>query len=98
MKSTATILATLQAHKPQFERYGVSSVGLFGSCSRNQQRDDSDIDLLIDFFPEKENFDNFMSIYDLMESLFKGEKIELITKKGLSKYIGPHILKDVIYA
>jgi len=38
-----------------------------------------------------------MAVYDMFESLFKNEKIEIVTKNGLSKYIGPKILKDVMY-
>ncbi len=37
------------------------------------------------------------SVYDIFESLFKNEKIEIVTKNGLSKYIGPKILNDVMY-
>ena len=57
----------------------------------------SDIDLLIDFESGKENFDNYMAVYDIFESLFKNQKVEVVTKNGLSKYIGPKILKDVMY-
>jgi uncharacterized protein len=64
---------------------------------RNEQSDTSDIDLLIDFDPEKENFDNYMAVYDIFESLFKDEKVEVVTKNGLSKYIGSKILKEVMY-
>ena len=68
---------------------------MFGSYSRNEQSSESDIDLLIDFEPEKENFDNFMAAYDLFEKIFKNEKIEVVTKNGLSPYIGPKILNEV---
>lgn len=70
---------------------------MFGSYLRNEQSSESDIDLLIDFELEKENFDNYMAVYDLFESLFKNEKIEIITKNGLSPYIGPRILSEVLY-
>jgi hypothetical protein len=73
------------------------NIGLLGSYLSNEQSEKSDIDLLIDFEPEKENFDNYMAVYDLFEGLFKNEKIEIVTKNGLSKYIGPKILKDVMY-
>ena len=53
--------------------------------------------MLIDFEPGKENFDNYMAVYDYFETLFKDEKIEIITKNGLSKYIGPKILSNVMY-
>ena len=91
------ILNTLRAHKPELSKYGVSNLGLFGSYSRNEQSLKSDIDLLIDFDPEKESFDNYMAVYDIVEDLFKNEKIEIVTKNGLSKYIGPQILNEVLY-
>lgn len=97
MTTKKNILSILRAHKPEFLKYGVTNIGLFGSYLRNEQSEKSDIDLLIDFEPEKENFDNYMAVYDLFEGLFKNEKIEIVTKNGLSKYIGPKILKDVIY-
>lgn len=97
MTTKEAILTTLKTHKPALLKYGVSSIGLFGSYVRNEQSAKSDIDLLIDFEPEKENFDNYMAVYDMFENLFKNEKIEIVTKNGLSKYIGPKILNDVVY-
>ena len=57
----------------------------------------SDIDILIDFIPEMENFDNYMAACDILEQLFKNERVEIVTKNGLSPYIGPKILKEVHY-
>jgi predicted nucleotidyltransferase len=92
------ILTTIRTHKSEFLRYGIHNIGLFGSYVRNEQSAKSDIDILIDFEPDKESFDNFMAVYDLFEKLFKNEKVEIVTKNGLSQYIGPKILKEVIYA
>lgn len=97
MTTKSNIVDTLKNHKPEFLKYGVSSIGLFGSYLHNKQSAQSDIDLLIDFEPEKENFDNYMAVYDLFESLFKNERIEVVTKNGLSKHIGPKILTDILY-
>ena len=87
----------LKLHKHEFSKYGIQNIGLFGSYLRNEQSDKSDIDLLIDFDPEKESFDNYMAAYDILESIFKNEKIEVVTKNGLSAYIGPKILQEVQY-
>jgi len=76
--------------------FGVNRIGLFGSYVRNEQTRRSDIDILVDFFPEKENYDNYMALYDYLENLFK-KKIEIVTLNGLSPYIGPQILEEVIY-
>ena len=91
------ILTTLRAHKQELSRFGICNVGLFGSYLRNEQSRKSDIDLLIDFEPDKESFDNFMAAYDIFERLFKNERVEVVTKNGLSPYIGPKILKEVLY-
>ena len=97
MTTKENILNILTANKFELSKYGVSDIGLFGSYLRNEQSAKSDIDLLIDFEPEKENFDNYMAVYDIFENLFKNEKIEIVTKNGLSKYIGPKILNNVLY-
>ncbi len=97
MTTKENIVAILRSHKDELATYGVSHIGLFGSYLRNEQSAKSDIDLLIDFEPGKENFDNYMAVYDLFEDLFKDEKIEIVTKNGLSKYIGPEILNNVMY-
>lgn len=97
MTTKENILKTLKSNKLKLSKLGIRNVGLFGSYIRNEQSSKSDIDLLIDFEPEKENFDNFMAVYDLFEKLFKNEKIEVVTKNGLSPYIGPTILNEVQY-
>ena len=97
MTTKDNILKTLQSNKLTLSKLGIRNVGLFGSYLRNEQSNESDIDLLIDFEPEKENFDNYMAVYDLFEKIFKNEKIEVVTKNGLSPYIGPNILNEVQY-
>jgi hypothetical protein len=97
MTTKDQILSKLKANKPEFSKFGISDIGLFGSYLRDQQTANSDIDLLIDFEPGKENFDNLMAAYDLFENIFIGENVEVITKNGLSKYIGPQILQNIVY-
>ena len=97
MTTKENILNTLRLHKHEFSKLGIRDVGLFGSYLRNEQSVNSDIDLLIDFEPEKENFDNYMAVCDRLEIIFKNEKIEVVTKNGLSNYIGPKILNEVMY-
>ena len=97
MTSRHFILSVISTHKPQLESFGVNRIGLFGSYVRNEQNPRSDIDILVDFDPDKETFDNFMNLYDYLEGLFANEKIEVVTINGLSPYIGKHILKEVNY-
>ncbi|OYU82107.1 MAG: DNA polymerase subunit beta [Flavobacterium sp. BFFFF1] len=97
MTTKENILKKLKSKKLALSKFGIRNVGLFGSYLRDEQSNESDIDLLIDFEPEKENFDNYMAAYDLFETLFKNEKVEIVTKNGLSPYIGPKILNEVVY-
>lgn len=91
------IVQTLQRNMLLLQSHGVRSVGLFGSYARGEQTAASDVDLLVDFERNHENFDNLMSVCDLLESLFAGHRIEVVTKGGLSRHIGPRILKEVVY-
>ncbi|HEY9116116.1 MAG TPA: nucleotidyltransferase domain-containing protein [Bacteroidales bacterium] len=97
MTTKEYILSTIKDNKSNFSRFGIREIGLFGSYVRNQYSENSDIDILIDFEPDKENFDNYMAAYDLFEKIFQNEKIEIVTKNGLSPYIGPKILNEVEY-
>lgn len=91
------ILAKLKSNKSRIDKFGIQTIGLFGSYARDEQTATSDIDILIEFIPDKENFDNYMAVYDLIEEMFGNEKLEVVTKEGLSPHIGPSILNEVIY-
>ena len=73
---------------------GVRSIGLFGSFVRGEQTPLSDVDILVEFMPEKHTFDNFMEVAFLLEELL-GRNVEVVTPEALSPYIGPHILREV---
>lgn len=92
------ILQILQEKKELLTQFGVKRIGLFGSYSKNSQKRDSDIDILVDFYSEQETYDNLLGIYDLLEKTFKNKKIDIVTKNGLSKYIGSYILNETEYA
>ena len=97
MKTKHEILSVLKFNKKEISSFGITDIGLFGSYVRDEQTDKSDIDILIDFNSENETYDNFIAVYDFLETIFKGIRVEMITKNGLSPYIGPKILNEVIY-
>jgi len=91
------ILQRLNTNYHIIKRFGVKRIGLFGSYSRGQSSSTSDIDFLVEFEPGKKTYKNFIGLANYLESLF-GTNIDLITKKSLSPYLKPHILKEVEYA
>lgn len=71
--------------------------GLFGSIVRNEQTALSDIDLLLDINPEMDTFDNYMCACDLLEEMFAGMKLDIVTRNDPSPFIGTRILEEVQY-
>jgi uncharacterized protein len=88
------VLDRLRSNNQTLRRFGVARVGLFGSFVRDEASADSDVDLLVEFQPEREKFDNFMELGFFLEDLL-GRRVETITPESLSPYLGPHILREV---
>jgi uncharacterized protein len=92
------ILSRLIRNEQTIKQYGVEKVGLFGSFVRDEQTNKSDVDILVEFKKGKASYDNFINLCFLLDSLFQGRKVEVVTTNSLSPYIGPRILKQVEYA
>jgi predicted nucleotidyltransferase len=90
--TSKVILETLEKNKEVLKKYEVKRIGLFGSFVRGEQKENSDIDFLIEF--ENPNFDNFMDLVFYLEDLF-GREVELITNGSISPYIQPYIEREV---
>ena len=84
-------------HQELLKFHGIERIGLFGSFVRNEQKESSDIDLLIHFSKGKKSLHNLVSLGHELEKLF-GRNVDLVTTESLSKYIGPRILSEVQYA
>ena len=54
MLTKKEIFQTIIDHKDEIKSFGVTEIGLFGSYVRNEQTEESDIDILVDII--KENF------------------------------------------
>lgn len=90
-----TVLQILTELKVPLSQFGVTKLGLFGSTVRDENKLDSDIDVLIDFLPEQETFQNFMTVCEILEKSFNQDKLDVLTFKGLSPYIRKQVLKEV---
>jgi len=91
------ILNALHQNASRLRAFGVKRIGLFGSFVRGEQSPESDIDLLVEFEPDKKTFDAFMGLSFFLDDLLL-HRVELVTIESLSPYIGPHILDEVEYA
>jgi predicted nucleotidyltransferase len=90
------VIEILRSHEPEIrKRFSVKRIGVFGSFARGEQKDTSDVDILVEF--EKPTFDNFMNLAFFLEDLFQ-RKVDLVTPNSLSPYIGPYVKNEVVWA
>ena len=85
----------LQAHMPELERdYGVASLALFGSYVRGEEREDSDLDVLVDFRVTP----SLLDLASLQRNLcdYLDTPIDLVPKTGLRETLGVRILQEAV--
>jgi predicted nucleotidyltransferase len=76
-------------------KYHISKVGIFGSYVRGEQRNESDVDVLIDY-DEAPSLIALIEIENMLSDLL-GMKVDLVTSKGLKPQLRQHILNEVVY-
>ena len=90
----AKILSYLKENKERFrDVYGVSSMALFGSYARDEAREDSDIDLLVEM-PSK--MSSFFGLKRVIENDL-GKTVDMGYFKTLRLFIKKHIENEMIY-
>jgi predicted nucleotidyltransferase len=75
------------------KQHHVAWVGLFGSLARGDCRDDSDIDLLVEFSRPQSLLEVVALERQLSEALER--KVDLVTRKALSPYLAKRIEKEL---
>ncbi len=86
-----------QNRKFLLENYHITKIGLFGSFSKDEQKENSDVDLLIDIEEgTKDIHDLKLSLKKYLSNAF-GRNVDLAREKYLKPYAKKHILKDVVY-
>lgn len=94
-KSPDEILKIIEVNRDELKKFGVRSLGLFGSAARGEAVAGSDLDFLVDL--EKKSFDIYMDLKDYLELLF-GCNVDLVMKDALKPRLREPILKETIYA
>ena len=77
------------------KEFGVTQIALFGSFARNEARDDSDIDLLIE--AKEKCFENRFYLREYLEKVFK-RKVDVGYFDSVRSLIMKNIKKDLRYA
>lgn len=88
------IKAKLGAHKNELaEKYHISELSLFGSYARGDQKEHSDLDVLVEF--RKNIGIRIIDLADELEQII-GLRVDLVSKDGLKKRYFVAIEKDLI--
>ena len=78
------------------KNFYVKEIGIFGSMVRGEQREESDIDILVELEKGHKDFFNFMKLkYYLEETL--GRKVDLVIKNAIKPELKERIFKEVEY-
>ena len=87
----------LEKHKEELkEKYGVKKIGIFGSYVREEYKEKSDLDILVEFKEDaKIGLLKFVNMENYLSELI-GVKVDLVEKSELKPRIGKHILKEVV--
>jgi predicted nucleotidyltransferase len=85
----------LQTILPELrQRYAVHDLWLFGSYVRDEERPDSNLDLLIDFVEPPTLFE-FVRLQNQLSELL-GVRVDLVMKSVLKPKIGKQILSEIV--
>ena len=90
-----SILDELKNLKPELStKYFVDSIGLFGSITRNDFTDKSDIDIIVDF--KKPIGIEFVDLAEFLEKKFN-RKVDLVSKNGMKQNFYSEIKNEIQY-
>ena len=96
MNAKTDILKKLRTIKSEVEqRYHVKRMGLFGSYSRGEQKEGSDIDILVDFNDGADLFD-LSGLKIFLEEMFQA-RVDVIPSRTLREELKQAVLADVKY-
>lgn len=88
------ILQILRDHETRLKQFGVKSLAVFGSFARDEAREDSDVDMLVEF-DSPPTFNAYMDLKFYLEDLL-GRPVDLGTPDTLKPRIRAHILQEAI--
>jgi uncharacterized protein len=90
------ILDRLKAEAPALRvKYGLKSLGVFGSVARGDDHEKSDLDILVTF-EGKATFDRFMDLKLYLEDTF-GRSVDLGTPDTLRPEMRAEVERDIIH-
>ena len=96
MKTLKEIEKILKENKAILaERFKVQEIGIFGSYVRGEQKEKSDVDILVSFY-EPISLLKLVSLENFLTDL-TGVKVDIVPKEDIRSELKERILGEVIY-
>jgi len=96
MKNLSEIKEILTKNRDMLrKKFKVKEIGLFGSYVRGEQKEISDVDILVEF-EETPTLLEFVELENYLTELL-GVKVDLVMKRALKPTIKEFVLKEVVY-
>lgn len=91
------VFALIQSHKAAIRQFGAARLGLFGSFVRNQQREDSDIDFVVEFLEGRKKYKNYVHLAYYLEKLLN-RYVQLVTWEAMAPFVKKEVENEIEYA
>ncbi len=91
----ADIISALRSQASDIRAFGATSLYLFGSAARGEARDDSDIDLFVDYDADKFSFVELVRLRERISHTL-GRPADLTTREGLHPMLRSAIEAEAI--
>lgn len=97
-KNLAEIRAILKNINNELRsQHGIERIGIFGSYINGTEKDESDLDLLVEIRPDADiGLLKFVELENYLSDLL-GIKVDLVERSALKPRIGKRILQEVVY-
>jgi predicted nucleotidyltransferase len=98
MLTNNEILTYLRTNKENFRtEFGIEKIGIFGSYARNEQTEQSDIDIIIDIPRNTENiFEKRIKLKEIISKYFEKE-VDICHERAIKPIFKDIILNETIY-
>ncbi|MDR1385639.1 MAG: nucleotidyltransferase family protein [Planctomycetaceae bacterium] len=95
MKQREYIFKKLKESKPFLEaNYNINRLGVFGSYSRDEYTEESDVDILVEYSKPLSLF-KVVEMVDYLQNILS-KKVDLVSKKDIKDSLKLRILNEVI--
>lgn len=97
MKTTNDYITILRKYlSTKADAYGITKIGIFGSVARNEQTEDSDVDVCVEM--KKPDLFTMVHIKEELQELF-GKPVDIVRlRKNMNPMLLKQIKRDGIYA